>query len=95
VALVQTTFPIYPSDMVTTRQMRAARALLGWSQQDISDRTGLGVNTINDIERGARDPRKSTWDKIVLAFSDAGIEFIGDGQASLTGGEGVRMKERG
>jgi predicted transcriptional regulator len=71
----------YPAEMVTTRQLRAARALLGWSQQDGVDRTGIGLNTINDIERGARDPRKSTWDKIVQTFRDAGVEFIGDDQA--------------
>jgi predicted transcriptional regulator len=84
----------YPAEMVTTRQMRAARALLGWSQQDVVDRTGIGLNTINDIERGVRDPRKSTWDKIVQTFRDAGVEFVGDGQASLTGGEGVRLRKQ-
>jgi predicted transcriptional regulator len=93
VSVVPITRVQYPAEMVTTRQLRAARALLGWSQQDVVDRTGIGLNTINDIERGARDPRKSTWDKIVQTLRDAGVEFIGDGQASLAGGEGVRLKK--
>jgi predicted transcriptional regulator len=84
----------YNSDaMASVRQLRAARVLLGWSQQDVAERAGIALNTLNNIERGVVDPRKSTWDRVVQVFTDAGIEFIPAGSASLTGGEGVRMRQ--
>ncbi len=45
--------------MVKVRQLRAAGVLLGWSQQDVADRPKVALNTINNLETSAVDPKKS------------------------------------
>jgi predicted transcriptional regulator len=93
-AVVTMVPPPYAAEVVSIKQLRAARSLLGWSQQDVADRSGVTLNTINSIERATVDPRKSTWDRIVRTYLDAGIVFIDAGSASLDGGEGVRLGKR-
>jgi transcriptional regulator with XRE-family HTH domain len=41
---------------LTPRMCVAARALLGWSQHDLAEKSGIGYSTIADFERGARQP---------------------------------------
>lgn len=73
--------------MITARQIRAARALLGWSQQQLADKAILSLNAVNRLERGEVDPRYSTLMAIHRALTKAGIEFLSiDGK-----GEGVRL----
>ena len=64
--------------MPTIDQIRAARALLNWSQTDLAERAGLSQTGIARIESGVNQPNTSTLDKIQQAFDDAGIEFIAD-----------------
>jgi transcriptional regulator with XRE-family HTH domain len=64
--------------MPTLDQIRAARALLNWSQTDLADRAGLSQTGIARIESGVNQPNTSTLDKIEAAFANAGIEFIAD-----------------
>lgn len=64
--------------LITADQIRAARALKNWSQTDLAERTGLAVPTIANIELGKQAPGKNTIEKIITAFSAAGIEFIGE-----------------
>ncbi len=64
--------------MITPDQIRAARALKGWSQGELASRTGLAVPTIANIEIGKQEPSVKTMDKIVHAFEINGIEFITD-----------------
>jgi transcriptional regulator with XRE-family HTH domain len=64
--------------MITPDQIRAARALKGWSQGELAARTGLAVPTIANIEIGKQEPSVKTMDKIVHAFEINGIEFITD-----------------
>ncbi len=61
---------------ITTAQMRAARGLLNWSQQDLSERTDISATSIGSIENGISSPRESTLAAIRKAFEDAGIEFM-------------------
>ena len=35
---------------MTPKQVRAARALVGWSQADLAKEAGLGITTISDCE---------------------------------------------
>jgi predicted transcriptional regulator len=73
--------------MITPRQIRAARALLGWSQQQLADKAIVSVNALARLERGEVDPRMSTLMAVHKALRDAGIEFLSaDGK-----GEGVRL----
>lgn len=64
--------------MPTVDQIRAARALLNWSQTDLADRAGLSQTGIARIESGINQPNTSTLEKINQAFDEAGIEFIAD-----------------
>jgi predicted transcriptional regulator len=73
--------------MITARQIRAARALLGWSQQQLADKAIVSLNAVTRIERGKVDSRLSTLKAIEKALIKAGIEFIPAGEK----GEGVRL----
>ena len=64
--------------MITPDQIRAARALINWSQHDLAERTGLAVPTIANIELGKQKPSTQTISKIILACESAGVEFIGN-----------------
>ena len=56
-------------------QIRAGRAVLGWSQTDLGERTGVTQRAIYRIEDGATRPRQLTRLRIEKAFGDAGVEF--------------------
>ena len=79
--------------MITSGQMRAARALLGIDQRTLAELTGLSLPTIQRMEasggvvRGNVDSRM----KLVGALNRAGIELIGEGATSSSGGRGVRL----
>ncbi len=80
----------YRSEMITPAQIRAARALIGWKQRDLSDAAGVSISAIKDIERDIRDPRASTLLAIESALSRAGVMFLEVGDAR-PGGYGVRL----
>ncbi len=73
--------------MITPRQIRAARALLDWSQQQLADKAIISLNALARLERGVVDPRMSTLDAVEKALIRAGVEFIPAGDK----GEGVRL----
>ena len=54
--------------LVYAAQVRAARALLGWSQGDLAERAGISKQSVNRIESGNMDARFLT----VSALGDAG-----------------------
>ncbi len=62
--------------MPTVEQIRAARALIGWSQGDLAEHAGLSQTGIARIENGSNQPNSTTLEKIVSAFDDVGIIFI-------------------
>ncbi|WP_431855300.1 helix-turn-helix domain-containing protein [Azospirillum sp.] len=74
---------------VQADQCRAARALLGWSQDDLEREAGVAKKTIADFERGARTPYPRTLADIRSAFERAGLEVIDPNG----GGAGVRWRE--
>ena len=70
--------------ILTRAQCRAARAWFGWSQSDLSERTGVGLRTINRWEKGG----DTSADSLLLlraAFEAAGgVAFEPDGSIALT-----------
>lgn len=80
--------------MITSLQMRAARALLDVDQRQLADLAGLSLPTIQrmeastDIVRGNVDSLM----KLITAFDKAGLELIAEGATSHGGGRGVRLK---
>lgn len=76
--------------MITSDQIRAARALLRWSGKDLSFHTGLGFSTLMRLEvlEGVPSAQAKTLEVIQKTFEEAGIEFIGTPES----GAGVRWK---
>lgn len=75
--------------MITPRQIRAARALLGWSQQQLADKAIVSLNAVTRLEKGKVDSRVSTLGAIEKALTKAGIDFLPTDQK----GEGVRLRK--
>ncbi|HUN86138.1 MAG TPA: helix-turn-helix domain-containing protein [Terracidiphilus sp.] len=67
------------SRTLSPTQCRAARALLGWNQQDLAQRANVGTSTIADFEREKRTPVNANVDAIIAAFEAAGIRFLAGG----------------
>lgn len=63
----------------TTAQIRAARALLDWSQKMLAKRSLVGLSTIKAVEAGTGRPTKANLAAIQRALETAGIEFTDDG----------------
>ena len=80
--------------MITGAQMRAARALLGIDQRELAQRSGLSLPTIQRMESsdGVIRGNVDSLMKLVDALGAAGIELIGEGTASQSGGRGVRLR---
>ena len=80
--------------MITSGQMRAARALLGIDQRELAQRAGLSLPTIQRMEAsdGVVRGNVDLLMKLVDALAANGIELIGEGVASAGGGRGVRLK---
>lgn len=73
--------------MISARQIRAARALLGWTQQQLADAAIVSFNAVTRLERGEVDPRLSTISAVQSALIKAGVEFL----PAADKGEGVRL----
>ncbi|GAA3643676.1 helix-turn-helix domain-containing protein [Flavivirga jejuensis] len=66
--------------MIKPNQIKAARAMCGWSRSDLSEHSGIHDATIKAIENGEVDnPRSNTLDPIIEAFGRKGVEFIDGG----------------
>ena len=75
--------------MISPAQCRAARALLAWSQDDLSERAEIAKRTIAEFERDGRGKLQTKIQEAVeKAFTDAGIDLI----PQNGGGDGVRFK---
>lgn len=81
--------------LITSSQMRAARALLGIDQKTLAELSGVSLPTVQRMEasggvvRGVVD----SLTKVVDALNRAGVELIGDNARSESGGRGVRFRE--
>lgn len=82
--------------MITSNQIRAARAMLGMDQKTLAERAGLSLPTIQRMEASDGQVRGvvDSLVKVVEALEAAGIELIGEGAPSTGGGRGVRFRTR-
>ncbi len=79
--------------MLHAAHIRAARALLGWHQEDLAKRSQVGLATVQRLERSPPGPvmaHVATVIKISECLKAAGIEFI---EADATAGLGVRFRK--
>lgn len=84
----------YSPMMISAKQIRAARALIGWTQADLAKAAGLSIAALNNLEREVTDPRGSTLNAIETALREGGVEIISDRGHSPDGGPGVRLVRR-
>jgi DNA-binding XRE family transcriptional regulator len=77
---------------VSIRQVKAARALLAWSQEQLAADADVSIPTIKRLEAqdGPLGGRDETSIKIRSALEAAGVEFIDENG----GGPGVRLRKR-
>jgi precorrin-6B methylase 1 len=76
---------------ISSAQIRAARALLKWSAQDLASASALGVNTIRRAEVADEEIALTAANSLAVrnALETAGVEFIDENG----GGPGVRLKK--
>jgi transcriptional regulator with XRE-family HTH domain len=79
--------------MITSSQLRAARALLGIDQRALAERAGLSLPTIQRMEasNGVIRGNVESLTKLVSALTSAGVELLGEGSTSQARGRGVRL----
>ena len=82
--------------MITSRQLRAARALAGLDQAALAKAAHLSLPTIQRMEasEGVIRGNVDSLMKLIAAIDAAGVELIAEGAVSRDGGRGVRLKER-
>ncbi|MDR3527266.1 MAG: helix-turn-helix transcriptional regulator [Rhizomicrobium sp.] len=82
--------------MISSGQLRAARALLGIDQRQLAEIASLSVPTIQRMEAsdGVIRGNVDSLMKLIAALELAGIELIADGMASPDGGRGIRLKKK-
>ncbi len=76
--------------MISTEQIRGARAMLRWSAKKLSERSGVSLPTVQRME-GERGPLRSSAGnvlKVQQALEDAGVIFIDADEE----GPGVRLR---
>jgi transcriptional regulator with XRE-family HTH domain len=76
--------------IVTSAQIRMARAALNWTVRDLAEAAQLHRNTISNIETEKYAGDRETLEVIVSVLRRAGVEFIEENG----GGPGVRLRKR-
>ena len=81
--------------MMTSAQMRAARAMLGIDQRALAELSGVSLPTIQRMEASEGNVRGlvDSLTKVVEALDRAGVELIADDVPSHSGGRGIRLKQ--
>lgn len=82
----------HPS-MINGAQIRAARALIGWTGQNLADKAGISWHTIQRAESTNNVPnvKAPTLAAIQDALEAAGVVFLSTGD-HRDGGPGVRLR---
>ena len=62
--------------MISIPQLRAGRALVGWSQERLGQAAGVSADGVSMIETGGVRPRPETMARLVAALEAAGVEFL-------------------
>lgn len=77
--------------VITGRHIRAARALLGWPQKELSKKSKVALGTVRRMEGfdGPVSARTESLTRVVVTLEKAGVEFLDSGSP------GVRLRMRG
>jgi transcriptional regulator with XRE-family HTH domain len=77
---------------LTPQQCRAARGLLGWTQEDLAERAGVSRSTVRGFEGGQHEPHRASAAVIRGALEAAGVILV---EADEEAGPGVRLRRDG
>ena len=87
--------PKLMSLVVTPSICKAARTLLGWSQEDLCQKSGVSLRSLTRFESGSDLASAKVRDKLYDAFRQAGLQFIAantdDGELD---GVGIRWRPK-
>ena len=72
--------------MIDDKQIRAARAILDWSQEKLAEMSGVARATVKNIENRTTLPRLESANAIRETLEKAGVEFLAS--------SGVRIRDR-
>ncbi|MCW8057891.1 helix-turn-helix domain-containing protein [Agrobacterium tumefaciens] len=81
--------------MLKANQIRAARALLNWSQGELVEKSGLSLTTIRRMEDEKIGPERSSAGNVATVtkiIEEAGVTFLHEGDVT-PGGAGVRISQ--
>ena len=67
------------NEMLSPEQVKAARALLAWSQQELATKARVATSTVADFERGVRTPVPNNAQAIRESLEAKGLQFIAGG----------------
>ena len=82
----------YIPRMITPEQCRAARGLIGWSQERLAKAAGVGLSTVRNFEKGRSEPMRQNIEALIRVLEAEGAEFM-DGPYTGDGGPGVRLRK--
>lgn len=76
--------------VITGRHIRAARALLGWAQFDLSQKAKVALGTLRRMEGfdGPVSARAESLNRVIATLEKAAVKFLNSGIS------GVRLHER-
>lgn len=81
--------------MLSPKQCRAGRAVLSWSQSDLSKESGVSLRSVQEFEAERRNPNRSTLQALLAALERNGIEFQREGASlSWNGLRGITIDPR-
>jgi transcriptional regulator with XRE-family HTH domain len=80
--------PSVKKTIIVPAQIRAARAMLEWSQEDLAENSGVSLSTVRDVESQRRPLDTSAATEIHRALENAGLIFI---PGAANAGPGVRL----
>ena len=72
------------NDPLGPEQVKAARSLLAWSQQELANAARVSISTVADFERGFRTPVVNNAQAIQEAFEKRGLQFFAGGVVNKT-----------
>jgi transcriptional regulator with XRE-family HTH domain len=65
--------------MLAPEQCRAARGWLGWTQQNLAEKSGVGLSTVRAFEAGTRAPIRANANALRQVIEAAGVRLLEDG----------------
>ena len=77
-----------PQSILTAAQCRAARAMVGWSAERLSQASSVDLQTLRDFEVRFRRPDEKTLRRLRITLEAAGVMFVPENGR----GAGVRFK---